>query len=255
MAPSPTQANRAAEKSAEGSMSLFYRAALVGLGLGIALAYLAGHNVLSPHSGGTIGLLLLGLPAAAVFLGMMHRWIKQGDLPVSVPAIGLLVLGVNLLAAGAAGFPGVAQTAWILIPVTLGLASSPIKNRSPRWIGMALAACSALLAVSCYLTGYAPVLYSQDRLSDAEVPFQSSENVRSDLVAAAAADPWAAEPWERLGELHLELWLQRKADHALAAEDRAEFARAAKEYARREVPSYRVSQRQASWHLRLYARS
>src|SRR6185295_17667032 len=96
--------------------------AVVGLVLGLALALLSGHIILRHHNGGVVvGLLLLGVPTSVAFLWAVRDWVKEGEMRTPLLVIGLIVLGVNFLAAGAASFPGVAQTAWILIPLTLGL--------------------------------------------------------------------------------------------------------------------------------------
>ena len=46
-------------------------------------------------------------------------------MPVALPVIALVVLLVNLLAAGSTSFPGVFLTAWLLVPVALARADAP----------------------------------------------------------------------------------------------------------------------------------
>lgn len=228
-----------------------YAGALIGFLLGIALASMAGHFVLASYTGGIVGLLLLGLPAAAAFLWAADGWIREGEMRPPLLVIGLIVLGVNLLAAGAVSFPGVAQTAWILIPLALSL-NEPIQQPViPRWSSFMAAGLSALLAAACYFTSYAPVLNSSLPMSAAElIPFQSTDQVAGHLAAAAAQDPWSAAPWERLAEARLSAWLRNG-----LAEDLEDFTRAAVEFARREAPSTRAAQNRARWYLQIYARS
>ncbi|MGI8981176.1 MAG: O-antigen ligase family protein [Pirellulaceae bacterium] len=225
--------------------------ALIGFLLGIALASMAGHFVLAAYTGGVVGLLVLGLPAAIAFLWAVDGWVRAGEMRPPLLVIGLIVLGVNLLAAGAASFPGVAQTAWILIPLALSL-KEPIQQLViPRWSSFVAAGLSALLAAACYFTSYAPVLNSSLPMSAAElIPFQSTDQVAGHLAAAAAQDPWSAAPWERLAEARLSAWLRNG-----LAEDFEDFTRAADEYARREAPSTRAAQNRARWYLQIFVRS
>jgi O-Antigen ligase len=228
-----------------------YAGAIIGILLGIALASMAGHFVLAGYTGGVVGLLLLGLPAAAAFLWSTRGWVQAGEMRPPLLVIGLIVLGVNLLAAGAASFPGVAQTAWILMPLALSF-NEPIQQPViPRWSSFIAAGLSAVLAAACYFTSYAPVLNASLPMSAAElILFQSTDQVAGHLAAAAAQDPWSAAPWERLAEVRLAAWLRNG-----LAEDLEDFTRAAEEYSLREVPSARAAQNRARWYLQVFARS
>ncbi len=226
--------------------------ASVGMLLGIALAIMTEHIVLGYHNGGVvIGLVLLGLPIAAAFLWGVWHWIWEGELSPSPLVIGMIVLGVNLLVAGATSFPGVAQTAWILMPLALGLKESVSRLAIPRWSSFVAAGLSAVLAAACYFTSYSPIIYSSLPMSAAEmIPFQSSDQLAGQYSAAAAADPWSAEPWERLAELRLAAWLRNG-----FAGDLEDFKKAADEYARREAPSTRAAENRARWYLQMHVRS
>ena len=232
-------------------LAFVYAGALIGFILGIALASMAGYFVLSASTGGFVGLLLLGVPVAMLFLWGVNTWVQAGEMKPALLVIGLIVLGINLLAAGAASFPGVAQTAWILIPLAMSL-REPIGGLNiPRWTSILAAASSAALAAACYFTSYAPILNSSLPMSAAEViPYQSTDQLAIHYAAAAAHDPWSAAPWERLAEVRLSAWLRNG-----FADDLTEFKRAADEFARREAPSPRAAQNRARWYLQLYARS
>src|SRR5690606_23008223 len=72
----------------------------------------------------------------------------------------------------------------------------------------------AALAVSQYWTGYAPVLRAQGMLLEAQNGDATSrENA---LLAAAEADPRAAEPWQDLAALRLQAWQAQPGSRALA---------------------------------------
>ena len=64
--------------------------------------------------------VLLGLPLAAATVLLLRPWIEHGRLPRFLPALGVVVLLVDLLASGGIGFPGVA---WNLV-VVAGLGTS-----------------------------------------------------------------------------------------------------------------------------------
>ena len=145
----------------------------------------------------------LGLPLAAVTIAVLYPWIARGTLPAALPAVGIAVLLVNLLAAGGIGFPGVAGTLWLLL--ALGLTQSePVEApKAPRIAAVTGLAVAVALAVACYATAYRPVLESQAALRAAE---RSVARREAFLYAAASADPLSAEPWARLAALDFERW-------------------------------------------------
>ena len=231
-------------------VAFVYAGALVGFLFGILLA-LTEEYFLAANNGGVVGLLLLGLSVAIVFLWAIGNWVKHGELQPSLFVIGLIVLGVNLLVAGAASFPGVAQTAWILVPLSLGLNEPLSRPEFPRWSSFLAAGLSVALSVACYFTSYAPVLNSSLPMSVAQlIPFQSTDQLAGHYAAAAAHDPWAADPWERLADTRLSAWLRNG-----YASDLDDFIRAADEYAHHEAPSTPAAQRRARWYLQVFTRS
>ena len=62
---------------------------------------------------------MVGLPVGALAVWLFDPWAERGEMPVALPVIALVVLLVNLLAAGAASFPGVFNSAWVLLPIAL----------------------------------------------------------------------------------------------------------------------------------------
>jgi hypothetical protein len=147
--------------------------------------------------------LLLGLPLAAATVLCLRPWIEHGCLPRFLPALGVVVLLVDLLASGGIGFPGVAGTLWLLL--ALGLQGErPRALRTLAAWGTLFVALALLLA--CYTTAYSPALDCQGELRKAErEPARAVEH----LEAAAAADPWAAEPWRQLAAVAFENWWQQ----------------------------------------------
>ena len=83
---------------------------------GVAAAYPCGWAVGFPQE--FLG-VLLGSAMAVLCAAPLHRWVVQGRLPAPLTLIPLVVLLVDLLAAGAVGYPGVSQTGWLLMAAAL----------------------------------------------------------------------------------------------------------------------------------------
>ncbi len=78
-----------------------YVGSLVGVALGWWTGFVFG---MLPDA----GLLMCGLPAGALLVAALHPWTIRGQMPAAVPWLALLVLTVNLLAAGGISFAGIA---------------------------------------------------------------------------------------------------------------------------------------------------
>jgi len=150
--------------------------------------------------------VLLGLPLAAATVLLLRPWIEHGRLPRFLPALGVVVLLGDLLASGGIGFPGVAGTLWLLL--ALGLQGEPPRALRTLAAWGALFVALALL-LACYTTAYSPALDCQGELRKAErQPAWAVEH----LEAAAAADPWAAEPWRQLAAVTFAHWWQQPSE-------------------------------------------
>lgn len=173
--------------------------------------------------------VLLGLPLAAATAAGLFPWIVHGRMPALLPLVGVAVLLVDLLAAGGIGSPGVSGTLWLLLALGLnGVQYGSVRMASQK-TGLALLAAAVLLAVACYLTAYGPVLNARWRIERvAEEPAQA----KGLLMAAAAADPLAAEPWNLLAGLELYALGQQPSD-----EKYAEFDQCQREFIRRKPNS------------------
>lgn len=152
-------------------------------------------------------LALFGMAAGCVAL--LSAWIHRGRMPRALPAIGVVVLLVNLLAAGGIGFPGVAGSLWLLL--ALGLSGAQV-DRPPRRLPRAAALAALVgalgLGVLCHVTAYGRVLPCRGRmlsarqeLADGNVPLAEAH-----LRAAAEADPLAAGPHQQLAAVAFEAW-------------------------------------------------
>ena len=149
--------------------------------------------------------LYIGLPLAIAAGAILARWVYRGGVSPSLPALGLAVLLVNLLAAGGIGFASVAGTLWILMALGLNLRERDAGRAQPRWGSLGLLAGSIGLFISCYSSGYGPVVRCQAAMESARRnPLRQEEH----LQEAALADPLSAEPWNQSAALALDLWKQ-----------------------------------------------
>lgn len=153
------------------------------------------------------GLLLVGAGLTLAVFWALGAWIRAGNLPAALPALGAGVLLIHLLAAGGISYPGVAGSLWLLVAVALNLADAD-RPRSVGWPGqLALLVVALGLAVACLVTGYGPVLRAQAALLEAERAPAGSARQVEDLQRAAAADPWSPVALERLADLEFRAWL------------------------------------------------
>ncbi|MBU4273321.1 MAG: O-antigen ligase family protein, partial [Planctomycetes bacterium] len=159
--------------------------------------------------------VLLGFPLAGAAVALLLGWIREGRLPRLLPALAVAVLLMNLLTAGGIGMPGVAGSFWLLM--ALGLVGQQPRLLRTVWAWAALSGAIAL-AVACYATAYSPVLgcQAQLRLSESK-PTRAIKH----LEAAAAADPWATEPWRRLAAVEFDNWRRSPTNDAYQRFERA----------------------------------
>lgn len=204
----------ASESERDSSLRYWlYGGALVGIILGYPLGLVVGYPPELVKLSETVqlpGIWLLGLPTAAICVWALDPWVSRGRMPAALPVISLLALLVNLLAAGAASFPGVFQTAWILVPLALANANAlaTIWVPSASWrIGLLVT--SAVLAVLCMRTEFTPVLTAPGRIAWAEHLIQTGrpEQAQQEFALAAADDPWSPDPQQLLSNLALHDWI------------------------------------------------
>ncbi|MEX0978994.1 MAG: O-antigen ligase family protein [Pirellulales bacterium] len=144
----------------------------------------------------------------AAVMALLWPWISGGTLPPRLPALGVLVLSIHLLASGGFTFPGVAGTFWILLALGLNrpidIARGRPVRRLPRW-GLGLAATLTVAAVvACYYTAFFPVLASRAALFRGFDEQLSAEGRLAAMEEAAQADPLSAEPFVAIAHLSLE---------------------------------------------------
>jgi len=225
---------------------------LAGSGAGFFVAYLIapllGFFVDEMQIG--MGLLVSGLVLAALW-----SWIVRGMLPVGLPALGLLVLAIHLLASGGISYPAVAGSFWLLMALAFNQAEGPPvpAPRRPRALvarGIPLLALIAVVAAAwaCHYTGFGPVV----RLQQAMAQIASIEHPEARIVAymdAALADPLSSEPWTAIAELELER-LKRDPESKVALKRFLDTCAKAVELRPRSSATYRQI---GHWYLEIAA--
>ena len=170
---------------------------VAGVVLGTALAWLTGYSIPRTH-------LLLFVAAIVGAWFLFGDWVREGSLPRRLPLVAVIALLVNLFAAGGIGCPSVAESLWLLLAISLCVASDGTQDmrrvpatKSIRWAtGLALTA----LLVSAIWFEYVPVMSSRTQLdmADAAAAEGRSGPSRAALEAALAADSWSADAATRL---------------------------------------------------------
>jgi tetratricopeptide (TPR) repeat protein len=164
--------------------------------------------------------LLIGLPLAAASMAGLSGWIIAGRLPELLPAIGVAVLLVNLLAAGGIGFPAVADSLWLLLALGLNRleANRPLRNL-PRGVGTAGLIVAITLAAACYSSAYNPVLRYHQAVEMAKeaLAHRNPDQAERHLREAAKADPLAVKPWQQLAALTFARWQQHPGEQTFRA--------------------------------------
>jgi hypothetical protein len=191
-----------AEVPAEPRSPDSVRLMLLGAVVGLPLAYAVGvpfDFFLQPEQ------MILTAVSGAVVIAALWPWIDRGTLANFLPALGVVVLLVHLLASGGMTYPGVAGSLWMLAALAVNQAS-PLTTLDATRAAVSLADMRRLLpaaalglviiaVISCYLTAFLPVLSSRAALARAANTELSDDNRLEAMNAAIAADPYAVAPW------------------------------------------------------------
>ena len=197
-------------------------------------------------------LFLLGVPVAVAVVAALHPWTKRGQMPHAVPAIALLVLSVNLLAAGGISFAGIAPSWWLLLAIVSNAATDPARERRVgRFAAGTLAAAVMLLVVACFFTMYSPVLRCRAKLDEglALLRLQRLAEAEAAFREAVAADPYSAEPWNNLAAMYHHWALEREGGDSLSR-----FEAAVEEALQRNPHAPTLRKQIGDWWLALFAR-
>jgi len=191
-----------------------------GAGCGFLLAVPLGLMSAAPPG---LSAVWLELPLAAGCVAVLAGWVYGGRMPAVLPAVGALVLLVNLLAAGGIGFPAVAGSLWLLLALGLNTAGADRPPQTlPRISAVAVLVVALAVAVACYATAYGPVLRCQAELRRAQEASAQGNLAAAEkhLRVAVKADPLAAEPRHQLVAVAASRWRQKRTAETLRQFDR-----------------------------------
>jgi len=240
-----TNASAEATSAAPVIATGVYVGSLVGVVLGWFTGFAFG---MTPDA----GLLVCGLPTGVLLVVALHPWTIRGQMPAAAPCIALLVLTVNLLAAGGISFAGIAPSWWLLLAVAVNSteAANPRRRLPPVGIGVISAGALSLVAV-CFLTLYAPVLRCRAKLDEGLALLRASRFAEAQAVLreSAEADPYSADPWVNLATLYHGVALDSGTAEALSR-----FETALAEALRRNPHAHTLHREVGDWRLALFAR-
>jgi len=223
------------------------RAIWIGTAIGCLLAFPVGVVVgFSP----SLDLLWVGIPLAVAVAVLLGRWIIEGLLPGWLLLTSVLVLLLNLSAAGGIGFAGVASTFWLLAALVVN--GSPRGARSvelPRWVEVTLCLLGFVLVIACHQTMYAPVLNAQSRVGEALGWGGQGrlELAEESLEKAVKADPYGSQSWAQLAALY---HMQLLSEHSPNLQ--ARFDDAVRQAEQRNRRSFAFQRQVGDWRLALY---
>jgi len=136
-------------------------------------------------------------------LAAMIPWIRAGRCAPGLILVGIVVLLINLLAAGSLIYPGVAGTLWILVAVGASLTDPPRSVEThPPHLAYVVAALGMLAGLMCYLTAYWPVVASEKAFAAALRAQEQGDfaTAKAQFRAAVEADPHSDQKAQRLAE-------------------------------------------------------
>lgn len=160
---------------------------------GVLLAYPCG--MVTGFAPDPIVLLIVPV-VAAVVVWLLDPWVLRGGRLGWPCTVAVLVLMLNLLAAGGIGFTGVAVVFWLLLALSLNAREqSEQACAESAWPGFFMLPLALLSVVGCYMTMYGPVLKARAQVAEG-IELQAHGQMQLALAAferAAAADSYSAE--------------------------------------------------------------
>ncbi|MFV2066581.1 MAG: O-antigen ligase family protein, partial [Pirellulales bacterium] len=160
------------------------------------------------------GLPLSGITFATIAVTWLlvawatHRWADRSAPVDRLAAVAVVVLLVNLSAAGGISYPGVAGSLWLLMAVGLSEVDSLSQIRLvPSSLMWGATAVAVAVAGSCYWATYRPVLESRSAIRQAQLlgPDRTVERTEL-LVRAVDADPLSTEAALLLADHRFRQW-------------------------------------------------
>jgi O-antigen ligase/polysaccharide polymerase Wzy-like membrane protein len=228
---------------------------MAGGAAGLMLAFLVGPTVGLVFSEEA---LLAGLLVGGAVVAILWPWVVQGSLPRRLPALGVLVLAIHLLAAGGIAYPGVAGTFWILMALALNQTEPEPAAQEPNALRRRVAPVPALAlavacvaCVACYFLAYRPVLRCHAAMSKGnEARDHNLQPAMAGLLwlEAAEADPLSPEPWSAIAELDVAQLKEKTA----GVESHQQFVQAAERILELRPHSSAAWRQEGHWFMQLH---
>ncbi len=245
----PSDSTSPTSDSPSETESLAAWAIYLGAAMGVLLAFAAGALTnLLPDARLVVAAVLAGV-CVAPLLG----WARRGALPASAPVIALVVLLVNLLAAGGISYPNVAINGWLCLALAINLVdpSREDSDTTPRaWIPQttpvrwATFGFGVLCVLSAWLTAYAPL---RARTMYANPLVNMPGNAEPILRSVTDTDPLWDDPWVRICYSHHSRWLGGGGQIA-----KSRFDEAVEDLYRRNQQSFSHRRQVGDWQLNAY---
>ncbi len=179
---------------------------------------------------------IVGGPIVLGALWLLRDWVERGECPEPLAALGLVVLLVNLTAAGGWTYLAIGQWIWLLAAVVAGGAYDPSwektgRNREPDsvasrpspWRTWTVAALSVVVLGLFQWTAFQPHWLAAGRVVGADR--MSLDAALQAYREGAALDPWSATMARNQMQLEFRRWTIDSADESwakfLAATDEA----------------------------------
>jgi len=222
------------------------KAIYIGAGVGVFVSIPVGWMIGLPSD---LAMVLFGLFAGGCVVYLLDSWVAEGQLSLAPLCVALVVLLVNLLAAGGIGFGAVSLNVWLLMALSLNHAFPQESPWRMLWNGSITAIASSVgVTVLCIITLYTPVLDSKVATpSFSEMQRMTPQQLEERLFRAIEADSFNPEPWSQLAMLRESLWQAKPTDRKFER-----FESAVKEYLQRDPQHYSAQAEVSNMYLRMY---
>ena len=159
---------------------------------------------------------LLALLVICLVGWLLRPWIEATETPRFLPLLVLSVELINLLAAGALSFAGVAISLWVALALLVNQTAVGQTDRRPRpAVGWGLLAASLLSLGLFWLTAYGPRIAGEVAAARLGLAMQlgQPEEARNQARKWIADDPWSPDARYQLAAVYFRIW-QETGDHA-----------------------------------------
>jgi len=160
--------------------------------------------------------ILLSLLVLAFGRVLLRPWIEAAETPQYLPSLVLAVTLINLLAAGAVSFSGVAISLWVAVALLINQTTvGQTEYRGQSAAGWCLLGGSLLVLGVFWLTAYGPRIAGEVAAARLGLAMQlgQPEEAKKQARQWVAVDPWSPDARYQLAAVYLKIW-QETADQS-----------------------------------------